>query len=243
MSISPKRIMYLDEVRSLAIMLVVIGHVSRLFSYDFYSWLFCSGVFSLTRIGVPLFFTVSADMALHPYTYLLYGYCLWCTGLFKTFLVYLVIDWSLSAYSSCRQLHSWRGNEGSGISDSHYIHTFNSLYNRLFRLSSNEIQLQSDIQLLPGSRILHHGILHSQQTVQIFRQKDVCNRMWSIPYRNSGTLYKNLPKGTWRICLGSNRLLWHLCNLGNHGKSEKRLSYSPHAVLESTSHIISYSIT
>ena len=64
MSISPKRIMYLDEVRSLAIMLVVIGHISRLFSYDFYSWLFCSGVFSLTRIGVPLFFTVSGSLLL-----------------------------------------------------------------------------------------------------------------------------------------------------------------------------------
>ena len=64
MSISPNRIMYLDEVRSLAIMLVVIGHVSRLFSYDFYSWLFCSGVFSLTRIGVPLFFTVSGSLLL-----------------------------------------------------------------------------------------------------------------------------------------------------------------------------------
>ena len=56
--------MYLDEVRSLAIMLVVIGHISRLFSYDFYSWLFCSGVFSLTRIGVPLFFTVSGSLLL-----------------------------------------------------------------------------------------------------------------------------------------------------------------------------------
>ena len=64
MSISPKRIMYLDEVRSLAIILVVIGHVSRLFSYDYYSWLFCSGVFSLTRIGVPLFFTVSGSLLL-----------------------------------------------------------------------------------------------------------------------------------------------------------------------------------
>ena len=64
MSISPKRIMYLDEVRSLAIMLVVIGHLARLFSYDFYSWLFCSGVFSLTRIGVPLFFTVSGSLLL-----------------------------------------------------------------------------------------------------------------------------------------------------------------------------------
>ena len=64
MSISPKRILYLDEVRSLAIILVVIGHVTRLFSYDFNSWLFCSGVFSFTRIGVPLFFTVSGSLLL-----------------------------------------------------------------------------------------------------------------------------------------------------------------------------------
>lgn len=64
MSISPNRIMYLDEVRSLAIILVVIGHISRLFSYDFYSWLFCSSIFSLTRIGVPLFFTVSGSLLL-----------------------------------------------------------------------------------------------------------------------------------------------------------------------------------
>ena len=64
MTISPKRILYLDEVRSLAIMLVVIGHLARLFSYNYNSWLFCSGVFSLTRIGVPLFFTVSGSLLL-----------------------------------------------------------------------------------------------------------------------------------------------------------------------------------
>lgn len=64
MTISPKRILYLDEVRSLAIILVVIGHVCRHFSYDFYSWLFCSGIFSFTRIGVPLFFTVSGSLLL-----------------------------------------------------------------------------------------------------------------------------------------------------------------------------------
>ena len=64
MTISPKRILYLDEVRSLAIMLVVIGHLTRLFSHDFNSWLFCSSVFSFTRIGVPLFFTVSGSLLL-----------------------------------------------------------------------------------------------------------------------------------------------------------------------------------
>lgn len=64
MSISPKRILYLDMVRSTAIILVVIGHMTRLFSYDFYSWLFCSSIFSLTRIGVPLFFTVSGALLL-----------------------------------------------------------------------------------------------------------------------------------------------------------------------------------
>ncbi|AMK15573.1 acyltransferase [Methanobrevibacter olleyae] len=64
MIISPKRILYSDEVRSLAIMLVVIGHITRLFSYDFYSWLFCSSLFSFTRIGVPLFFTVSGSLLL-----------------------------------------------------------------------------------------------------------------------------------------------------------------------------------
>ena len=64
MEISPKRILYLDEVRSLAIILVVLGHVIRLFSKDFDSWQFCSGVFALTRIGVPLFFTVSGALLL-----------------------------------------------------------------------------------------------------------------------------------------------------------------------------------
>lgn len=64
MEISPKRILYLDEVRSLAIILVVVGHLTRLFSYDFNSWLFCSGFFSLTRVGVPLFFTVSGALLL-----------------------------------------------------------------------------------------------------------------------------------------------------------------------------------
>lgn len=64
MEISPKRILYLDEVRSLAIILVVLGHVLRLFSYDYTSWLTCSALFSLTRIGVPLFFTVSGALLL-----------------------------------------------------------------------------------------------------------------------------------------------------------------------------------
>lgn len=64
MEISPKRILYLDEVRFLAIILIVIGHLTRLFSKDYTSWLFCSGVFSLTRIGGPLFFTVSGDLPL-----------------------------------------------------------------------------------------------------------------------------------------------------------------------------------
>lgn len=64
MKISPKRILYLDEVRSLAIILVVLGHIIRMYSKDFTSWLICSGVFSFTRIGVPLFFTVSGALLL-----------------------------------------------------------------------------------------------------------------------------------------------------------------------------------
>ena len=64
MKISPKRILYLDEVRSLAIILVVLGHIVRYYSKDFTSWLICSGIFSLTRIGVPLFFTVSGALLL-----------------------------------------------------------------------------------------------------------------------------------------------------------------------------------
>ena len=64
MKISPKRILYLDEVRSLAIILVVLGHLIRSFSHDFVSWQICSAVFSFTRIGVPLFFTVSGALLL-----------------------------------------------------------------------------------------------------------------------------------------------------------------------------------
>lgn len=64
MEISPNRILYLDEVRSLAIILVVLGHLIRMFSNDFASWQVCCGVFSLTRIGVPLFFTVSGALLL-----------------------------------------------------------------------------------------------------------------------------------------------------------------------------------
>ena len=64
MKISPNRILYLDEVRSLAIILVVLGHLIRSFSTDFSTWQICSGVFSLTRIGVPLFFTVSGALLL-----------------------------------------------------------------------------------------------------------------------------------------------------------------------------------
>ena len=65
MKISTKRILYLDEVRSLAIILVVLGHLIRSFSHDFASWQICCGVFSLTRIGVPLFFTVSGALLLN----------------------------------------------------------------------------------------------------------------------------------------------------------------------------------
>lgn len=64
MKISPKRILYLDEVRSLAIILVVLGHIVRYYSNDFTSWMICSGIFSLTRIGVPLFFMVSGALLL-----------------------------------------------------------------------------------------------------------------------------------------------------------------------------------
>lgn len=64
MKISPNRILYLDEVRSLAIILVVLGHIIRMYSKDFTSWLIGSGIFSLTRIGVPLFFTVSGALLL-----------------------------------------------------------------------------------------------------------------------------------------------------------------------------------
>ena len=64
MKISPNRILYLDEVRSLAIILVVLGHLIRSFSHDFSSWQICSGVFSLTRIGIPLFFAVSGALLL-----------------------------------------------------------------------------------------------------------------------------------------------------------------------------------
>ncbi len=64
MKISPKRILYLDEVRSLAIILVVLGHIVRMYTKDYFSWLLCSGIFSLTRIGVPLFFTVSGALLL-----------------------------------------------------------------------------------------------------------------------------------------------------------------------------------
>ena len=64
MKISPKRSLYLDEVRSLAIILVVLGHLIRQFSHNFTSWQICSGIFSFTRIGIPLFFTVSGALLL-----------------------------------------------------------------------------------------------------------------------------------------------------------------------------------
>lgn len=64
MKISSNRILYLDEVRSLAIILVVLGHLIRTYSHSFASWQVCSAVFSLTRIGVPLFFTVSGALLL-----------------------------------------------------------------------------------------------------------------------------------------------------------------------------------
>ena len=64
MKISPNRILYLDEVRSLAIILVVVGHIIRMYSKNYITWLVGSGIFSLTRIGVPLFFTVSGALLL-----------------------------------------------------------------------------------------------------------------------------------------------------------------------------------
>ena len=151
MSISPNRIMYLDEVRSLAIMLVVIGHVSRLFSYDFYSWLFCSGVFSLTRIGVPLFFTVSGSLLLtrkyEVKKFLEKRFKRVFLPFFFWIIVYIVagiLIWHyqrLSAYSSCRQFHTRGRNERSRIPNSHYIYSINTVHSRIFRISSNEIQL------------------------------------------------------------------------------------------------------
>lgn len=64
MKISPNRILYLDEVRGLAIILVVLGHIVRSYSKDFTTWMISSGIFSMTRIGVPLFFTVSGALLL-----------------------------------------------------------------------------------------------------------------------------------------------------------------------------------
>ena len=64
MKISPNRILYLDEVRGLAIILVVLGHIIRSYSKGYFTWLLSSGIFSLTRIGVPLFFTVSGALLL-----------------------------------------------------------------------------------------------------------------------------------------------------------------------------------
>ena len=64
MKINQNRIIYLDILRSIAIILIVLEHLTRMFVYNYKSWLFASGLFSITRIGVPLFFTISGALLL-----------------------------------------------------------------------------------------------------------------------------------------------------------------------------------
>ena len=61
-----KRILYLDQLRSLAIIFVIIGHVCFFFGQGIYvNWVFSVSVISVVRMGVPLFLMVSGALLLN----------------------------------------------------------------------------------------------------------------------------------------------------------------------------------
>ncbi len=61
-----KRILYLDQLRSLAIICVIIGHVCTFFGEGSYvNWMFSTAVISIVRVGVPLFLMVSGALLLN----------------------------------------------------------------------------------------------------------------------------------------------------------------------------------
>ena len=61
-----KRILYLDQLRSLAIICVIIGHVCTKFGEGSYvNWMFSTAVISIVRVGVPLFLMVSGALLLN----------------------------------------------------------------------------------------------------------------------------------------------------------------------------------
>ncbi len=61
-----RRILYLDELRSLAIICVIIGHVCTFFGKGSYgNWIVSTSLISVVRIGVPLFLMVSGALLLN----------------------------------------------------------------------------------------------------------------------------------------------------------------------------------
>lgn len=61
-----KRILYLDQLRSLAIICVIVGHVCTFFGEGSYTnWIVSTSLISLVRVGVPLFLMVSGALLLN----------------------------------------------------------------------------------------------------------------------------------------------------------------------------------
>ena len=61
-----KRILYLDQLRSLAIFCVIVGHVCTFFGEGSYgNWMVSTTLISIVRIGVPLFLMVSGALLLN----------------------------------------------------------------------------------------------------------------------------------------------------------------------------------
>ena len=61
-----KRILYLDQLRSLAIICVIVGHVCTFFGEGSYTnWIVSTSLISIVRVGVPLFLMVSGALLLN----------------------------------------------------------------------------------------------------------------------------------------------------------------------------------
>ena len=65
---SPKRIFYLDVLRVLAIILVILSHVCKTFARNFpigsFKWMFAASFADIAVMGVPIFLMISGALLL-----------------------------------------------------------------------------------------------------------------------------------------------------------------------------------
>lgn len=89
------RIFYIDEIRALAILLVILIHVSKWFvavevPHTLF-WHFSSFLFSLGRMGVPLFFMISGALLLNKEYEIVYFFKRRFSRIFVPFAFWIVI--------------------------------------------------------------------------------------------------------------------------------------------------------